>query len=294
MLDNLLQTFNTIFSENISASVPAVLILLLLLIPGFICVQIQNRDRGCDRVELTGTSYILFVLIVSCFLMLFFWLMHQLCIEYKIQYKSMLPMILTLYIAFWHSDLHGAVKTSDTFNDLRKYISDNWFRVLIDLGMLVLFLASFSYSWKFALLYIVSHHCLHNFIFNLVPKVEDVFYHTFKNLYENKKPVLMTLKNGQVYVGFVLAYPKNISKPTSEQSVSIMQLMSGYRRDIDKIISLPNDYQPLYTGSDNTNNNTGVLPIKYGELKLSIPRTEIVSFGEFNPTVYEYFKTLTE
>ncbi len=284
MPENLLKTFNTIFSADISASVPA---LLLLLVPGFICVQIQNRYRGHDRVELTGTSYVLFVLIVSCVLITFFWLMHQLCLRYNTPFQSMLPTALTLYIAFWHYDPYKVVKTPDTSSDLYKYILDNWILVLIDFGLLILFVLSFMYSWKFALLctllYIISHHCLHNFIFKyLVPQVEDVFYHTFKDLYENKKPVLMTLKNGQVYVGRVLEYPKNLSKPIAEQSVSIMPFLSGYRSDTDKTIKWINNYRPLYTD------------IKDGELKISISRAKVVSFGEFNRTVHEYFKKFKE
>ena len=85
--------------------------------------------------------------------------------------------------------------------------------------------------------------------------------------------IFLTLKNEKAYVGILWKYPEDPTEKYEYQTISIIPLQSGFRRE-DKTINW-NIYYPHYQEDD--------------EMEMFIPRSEIVTFAKFNPEVHKYF-----
>ena len=95
----------------------------------------------------------------------------------------------------------------------------------------------------------------------------------FKCIGLENSSILLTLKNGKAYIGILWKYPEDPTEKYELQTISIIPLKSGFRRE-DKTI----DWNTYYPHKDPKN-----------EVVMLFPRSEIVNFAEFNPEVHEHF-----
>ena len=110
--------------------------------------------------------------------------------------------------------------------------------------------------------------------------VRDNFYNKCIAL-ENKE-ILLTLKNEKAYHGFLWKYPKNPESKCELQTISIVPVISGYRdRENKKII-----WSTSYPKPDGSN----VAQMDHSELV--IPRSEIVTFGQYSKDIAEGTKPI--
>ncbi|MDE0151324.1 MAG: hypothetical protein OXK80_02350 [Bdellovibrionales bacterium] len=110
-----------------------------------------------------------------------------------------------------------------------------------------------------------------------LPQIEDNFYD--KCTKWHKKAVLLTLKNGKVYVGVLSKYPDNPNLRYESQTIFIIPSFSGYREQEKKRIEWTTHYP---TGTP------------YADMELIIPRSEIVTFCKFNQEAHNYFEEIKE
>ncbi len=112
----------------------------------------------------------------------------------------------------------------------------------------------------------------------VLPSVHDDFY--TKCLEWKEKAILLTLKNGKVYIGILSNYTKNLRDKHESQTISIIPLKSGYRENEQKRV-VWNIYYPEYRSKSDLIN-----------MEVIIPRTEIITFGKFNVETHKYFESL--
>ncbi len=110
----------------------------------------------------------------------------------------------------------------------------------------------------------------------ILPSVYDDFY--TKCLEWKEKAILLTLKNGKVYIGILSNYTKNPIDKHESQTISIIPLKSGYRENKQKRVVWTTNYP--YAKSFFTN------------MEVIIPRSEIITFGKFNVETHRYFESL--
>ena len=113
-----------------------------------------------------------------------------------------------------------------------------------------------------------SWEALSKFIF--LPE-HDIFFINC-NQWKNK-PVILSLKNDKIYVGILLKYSRNPRSNYESQMISILPLISGGRgKDTKKVI-----WGGFYP-EDKTN-----------PCEIIIPRSEIITLGDFNEKVFQHF-----
>ena len=115
---------------------------------------------------------------------------------------------------------------------------------------------------------------------DFLPQVEDDFCN--KCIEWHKKAVLLTLKNGKVYVGNLWKYP-DPNLQYEFQTISIHPSFSGYREQDKKRIEWTT-YYPVNENDDKI--------IDDPDMELIIPRSEIVTFGKFNSEAHEHFEEI--
>ena len=103
------------------------------------------------------------------------------------------------------------------------------------------------------------------------------------------KPILLTVKNGKVYLGFVTM---NSSPAVAVESMHILPLRSGYRDGVDRRIHFTTDYREVY--SKILDGDPSVAEIDPVDFEIVIPFREIESANLFNPSVYEQFFSKSE
>ncbi|MCZ0931985.1 MAG: hypothetical protein OXJ52_02405 [Oligoflexia bacterium] len=95
--------------------------------------------------------------------------------------------------------------------------------------------------------------------------------------WENKE-ILLTLKNGKTYQGFLWKYPENSKSRHESQTISIVPFKSGYRTNETKEV-IWNIYYPKYESYFDLVN-----------MEIIIPRTEIATFGKFSRKTFDHFE----
>lgn len=108
--------------------------------------------------------------------------------------------------------------------------------------------------------------------------VEDNFYK--KCIEWENKEILLTLKNGKTYQGFLWRYPENPKSRHESQTISIVPFMSGYRNNETKNVVWDTYYPKYETETDLV------------DMEIIIPRTEIITFGKFRNKTFEHFESL--
>jgi len=143
--------------------------------------------------------------------------------------------------------------------DIPSYFSDHLKHIL--LAQIILYIC---------LLYLPRIKIIKEFL----PQIEDDFYNKCTEWHE--KAVLLTLKNGKVYVGTLWKY----SDPNLQyefQTISIHPFFSGYRERDKKRIEWTTYYP---TNKDDA------------DMELIIPRSEIITFVKFNYGAYKHFEKI--
>jgi hypothetical protein len=97
-------------------------------------------------------------------------------------------------------------------------------------------------------------------------------------------PVLLTVKNGKVYVGLVTL---SSTPAVSIESITILPRMSGYRRTEDRRVHFTTDYRPLINAMLMADASMGDMRPK--EIAIVIPMREIESAGLFSKQLYDEF-----
>ena len=118
--------------------------------------------------------------------------------------------------------------------------------------------------------------------------VNDNFYN--KCIEWENKSIILTLKNGKAYIGILWKYPENSKSRHESQTISIVPIKSGYRKEDTKQVIWNTDYLEY---------KQDTLDIHYSkdsedkagsdEIELIIPRSEIITFGKFNEKIFQYF-----
>lgn len=130
-----------------------------------------------------------------------------------------------------------------------------------------------SIIFTFILLYFVANRrFIANYIFLLA---SDDFYKKCIEL-ENQM-ILLTLKSGKAYIGILWKYPENPKSRHESQTISIVPFKSGYRDEKTKQVNWNVDY-PKYED-----------PEHLLEMETIIPRSEIITFGQFSEKTHIYF-----
>lgn len=137
-----------------------------------------------------------------------------------------------------------------------------------------------GYSWLASILLYVCLFLLPKIelVKGFLPQSEDDFYNKCSEW--KNKAVLLTLKNGKVYVGSLLKYPSNSNLQYEFQIISIIPSFSGCREQKQKWVEW-NTYYPSVK-SDSS------------DMELVIPRSEIVSFSKFNREAHKHFEEMKE
>ena len=96
--------------------------------------------------------------------------------------------------------------------------------------------------------------------------------------------VLLTVKNGKVYVGFV---SDNFNPALPNQYLKLLLTTSGYRDGDTKKVIFTNDYSAVF---EQLLNNEGELdPLVLEGFEIVIPITEIQSVSFFAPDIYRNY-----
>lgn len=101
------------------------------------------------------------------------------------------------------------------------------------------------------------------------------------------KPVLLTLRSGKVYVGFITV---NFNPAYQVQSLKIMPILSGYRTPDKHTVTFNIDYSSLYKEFRNDNIEEGIMEAE--DIGTVISVDEIRSVSIFNLKLYKkYFSS---
>ena len=112
--------------------------------------------------------------------------------------------------------------------------------------------------------------------------IRDNFYNKCIEL-ENKE-ILLTLKNKKAYHGILWKYPKNPESKCELQTISIVPFKSGYRDKKNKEV-IWNIYYPEPDESNKA---------QMDHSELFIPRSEIVTFGQYSKNIAEGIKPILD
>lgn len=96
--------------------------------------------------------------------------------------------------------------------------------------------------------------------------------------------VLLTVKNGKVYVGFV---SDTLNPALPNQYLKLLLTTSGYRDSETKKVVFTNDYSAVYEQLLNNEKELDLLVIEGFEIV--IPMTEIQSISFFAPDIYQTY-----
>lgn len=98
---------------------------------------------------------------------------------------------------------------------------------------------------------------------------------------DKEKLVELSLRSGKSYIGFV--FESGIARH-GESDVALIPMASGYRKEDTRELEITTDYAPviLETIEDPTS-------LVYGDFRIVIPMSEIVTARIFDPDVYELF-----
>ena len=105
--------------------------------------------------------------------------------------------------------------------------------------------------------------------------VQDNFYK--KCIDWANKEILLTLKNNKAYHCLLWKYPENPKSRHESQTISIIPFKSGYRNKETKKVTW-NTYYPEYKNYNH-----------FVDMEVIIPRSEIITFGKFNSSVFKHF-----
>ena len=156
-------------------------------------------------------------------------------------------------------------KTYHWLNDL----NENLLKQILTL----LFAIIFSIFW----LLLVRIRLISEWIF---PSVQDNFYK--KCVEWENEDILLTLKNGKAYIGVLWKYPENPRSRHESQTISIIPIRSGYRKQDTKQVVWDTNYPHYETASD------------FIDMELMIPRSEILTYGKFSKKTFKHFYNIQE
>jgi hypothetical protein len=119
---------------------------------------------------------------------------------------------------------------------------------------------------------------------NAVEKKGDPLEVLLKKAMTETKPILLTLKNGKVYVGQVVV---NFNPAYEVQSLKIMPIFSGYRKADDQTVIFNTDYTNLYQRI--RENDPEVSELDKEDIGTVVTLDEIRSVSIFNLPLYSRF-----
>ncbi|MEK6301266.1 MAG: hypothetical protein AABO41_11130 [Acidobacteriota bacterium] len=123
----------------------------------------------------------------------------------------------------------------------------------------------------------------------VIQKKGDPLELLLRKALRESKPILLTVKNGKIYLGFVTM---NSSPAVAVESMKLLPLRSGYRDGADRRIHFTTDYRDVY--SKILAGDPSVAEIDPVDFEIVIPLREVESANLFNPSVYEQFFSKSE
>ncbi len=138
--------------------------------------------------------------------------------------------------------------------------------IILLIAIFISFIFSLCVRWKF--------------IQRVLPPIHDNFCK--KCIEWEKKIVLLTLKNGKAYIGILWKYPENPRSRHESQTISIIPIRSGYRKQDTKQVVWDTNYPQYETASD------------FIDMELIVPRSEIMTYGKFSEKTFKHFYNIQE
>lgn len=143
---------------------------------------------------------------------------------------------------------------------------------------------------------LIFSYCFAKFLNKVIPErlltwyVIDRWGNEFEKLYLDsmgseefsKKLLMITTESGKVYVGYIL----RITKPLLSQQIELVPIISGYRREDNKIVRFTTPYAYTY---DKISSNYGI-DFAEEETAIVLPKEKIISVSKFYPFVYLEFQ----
>lgn len=213
---------------------------ILWVVPGFLFIYFFNKYRPQESINLSGWPYVFFIVFIAFVT----WLPAELLIEWMINTDVLSKCIFSDFIK----------------NEITK-------KIIITIIAIILTL--------FLLLIINWNPIIANKTFFLI---NDNFCK--KCIEWENEIVLLTLKNGKAYIGILWKYPENPKSRHESQSISIIPIKSGYRKQNTQQVIWNTDY-PEYTEESD-----------FEDMETIIPRAEIITFGKFHLPTFEHFQSL--
>jgi small nuclear ribonucleoprotein (snRNP)-like protein len=106
----------------------------------------------------------------------------------------------------------------------------------------------------------------------------------FKFSCEKSEPILVTLKNDKVYIGWVELLPK--PQPPESTYIRLVPLLSGYR-DSKKSLHITTNYSQVYSDYIRQARITKIVDL---QMNLVIQVSEIISATRFDAEMFEQFQ----
>ncbi len=248
---------------------------ILWVVPGVIFIYIYNKKRPSDSITLTGWPYLFSLVIIASL----FWLPVETLLNGKLDHLGKWEISILSAISGFIAFLMALLFTSivNTKINIRYLFFLIIIGVLLWLPFYILFIGIEGWqtlAWPVvfgALLFCLSP--LLKKAFKLIPfNLQDDF---IKNCMEWEKcPVILSLQNDKIYIGFLMKYPENPRARHESQIISIIPVVSGGRNKNTRTVQWEDSYPKGYSY----------------DCELLIPRSAIVSFGKFNEKVFDFFQ----
>ncbi len=256
---------------------------LLWVIPGVIFIHIYNKRRPIDSINLSGWSYLFSLVIIAVFI----WLPVEIFFQNKLDVFGkwgglVLPTVSGL--------LSFCIALAFTSSAIIKWPSWSYFfaslaiATIIWLSVEIILLDGLNFFDKQR----VTRTWIpvaFGFILFLLPslliKLSNIMFFNVQDSFlsdciqwENL-PVILSLRNDKVYIGILLKYPENPRARSESQTISIIPLISGGRNRNTKEVK----WGIFYPRDDSQ------------DYEISIPRSEIITFGKFNEKIFKHFNS---
>lgn len=198
-----------------------------------------------------------------------FTLISLLLNKYVPSYIPLCKGTFSLNVISWIKTLLGEAWPTEKTSELTSF---SWI-ILVSIGSII-----FAYLWSVIakkILQLKARGSLEHSKVLLMSRIlsdsplDRLFFESYINIY----PLLLTLESGKVYVGNISSLGEPTENEGMDQEISIIPILSGYRRKKDLRIKFTTSYKPVVS-----------------EIELIIRQNQIISATVFDFDAYLSFK----
>ncbi len=245
---------------------------IIWVVPGFLLIQRWNKSRPDQCVELSGWKYVFFVFTTGTVYLILSHLFFgsgqfQTNENTSTSFIGWVELCLLIYYPLIYSYDH--------------------FKTVVPICALIFglsYIPFLAYPWvnnitKIILIGYVMVRIVYLILGRAVPHVRDEFYNKCSDCW--KMLVMLTMKNGKAYLGFLWKYAENHSADHALQVVSVVPFKSGYIEE-NGVINW-NQFYPEYLKDQSRKDK------ELNEAEVLIPRSEIVTLRKYSPKLERHF-----